>query len=108
MHRPEFEQAERLSVPAGALLHEEDGPGRVDLHEQGDQRQKRRHEDQTDDRRHDADQSCGYFCRPVIAESLGEDQCARTERLDGHFSGDPLIQLDRIVDIDAADAGFQQ
>ena len=109
MHRPELQQPERPPVAARALLNEEHRPARIQLDEQGDQRQQRRDEHQADRRRptmltRRAVSSGGA----VVAESLRQDQRARPERLDRHLAGEPLVELDRILDVDAADARFEQ
>ena len=44
----------------------------------------------------------------MVAESFRQDQRARPERLDGHLAGDPLVQLDCVVDVDAADARVEE
>src|SRR4029078_4855584 len=53
MHRPELDQAEGLSVLAGAILEEQNGSARIELDGERDQSEKRREQDKTtDDRTH--------------------------------------------------------
>jgi hypothetical protein len=78
--------------------------GRIQLDEQGDQRQQWCDDKQSGDRSHHADQARGQFRGAMVAEPLGEDQGARPQRLDRHLSRNALVQLDRVVNVDAADA----
>ena len=91
-------------MAARALLHEQHRARRIQLDQQGNQRQQRGDEEQADRGSEDADQTRGDFGRAMVAESLRQDQRARPERLDGDLPGDPLVQLDGVVNVDAADA----
>ena len=45
---------------------------------------------------------------PWLRKPFAEDQHARPERLDGHLAGQALVELERVLDDDAAHARFEQ
>jgi hypothetical protein len=56
----------------------------------------------------DADAARNHFRRAVVAESLRQDQHARPERLDGDLAHQALVEVERVLDDDAADARLEQ
>ena len=109
VHRAELQQPERLSVAAGALLHEEDRAARIELDERArSARSSGARAPRADDGGDDAHDAGDGLRRAVIAESLGQNQRARPHRLDRHLPGQPLVELERVLDDDAADARLEQ
>ena len=108
MHRPEFPEAERLAIAAGALLDEEHRTARIELHRKADRDEKRRTQHQSDRRADDADRARGEVGPAVVSEALPEDQHARPQRFDGHLAHQSLGELERVLDEDAAHPRFEQ
>ena len=107
MHRPEFPAARRDGRSPCTLLNESTGPRESSFTECNRQKKWSR-QNEADGRGDHADDARDDFGGAVIAEALRQNEAARIQRLDRHFSRQPLVVFDRVFDDDATHAPLEQ
>ncbi len=101
-HGAELDQTEEPPATAHALLDEEHRARRVELDREGDEREERREQDQAERGQGQAEGAGEGHIEARGAVALAEDQAARRELLDGDLARELLVELDAVLDEDAA------
>ena len=108
MHRAELDELEEPPAPPDPLLHEQHGPGRIELDGQRDESEQRRHQDQGQrDERQAQGARQGQVQAPG-AEVLAEDEAAGGHCLDGDLAREPFVDLHAVLHRDPVHAQLEQ
>src|SRR6266851_5282703 len=107
LHGSEFDEMEGSRSPSQPCLAEQDWTTGIQFDGQRNEGQERCKHQQSDQRNAEAQRSLRGFQDPALSESLGGNQLAWCDGLDGQFSAEALVGVRDVFNDDSVQLEFE-